>query len=1239
MNNTRTPKKTQARGKGSERDIELGIEDFSYGDLYDPEGLRRLHNVFLDFIRIRDESLQSRFVGYLGKGKLDGGTESDLLIAVAPYLSDFLGNLFGVQKELTKLDQTYLKKEELFRFKNLVVKRDMLKLERLDRQVSLSKTRVERFTVYARSLDAPGQSGKEDPISEDRLARVAIAVYDRLHDYKKARGHPEVMDTTTKIWTGELHAAVKQKMPEMAGEIGDPAREQAFLERIYEDVLEYVYALYLEQKTRSKEKRWPSFTLPEKLDFDRLVALEKGAPGGFYGDSKNLRRRDGFKLTDRRMDRSHVMSEVDYCLYCHEKKKDSCSSGLFEKDGASLRKSPLNIDLTGCPLDQKISESHLLTSRGKPLAALSVIMIDNPMCPGTGHRICNECMRACVYQKQDPVNIPQIETRLLTDVLYLPYGVEIYGLLTRWNPLNRKRPYPLPYNGKNILVVGQGPAGYTLAHYLTNEGFGVVGIDGLKIEPLPEEVTGRDGGIPTPIKDYGAHYQETDERILMGFGGVSEYGITVRWDKNFLNLLYLTLSRKSLYRVYGGIRFGGTMDIEGAWEMGFDHIAMSTGAGKPTIIPMKNNMISGIRKASDFLMTLQLTGASKKDSLASLQFRLPAVVIGGGLTGVDTATELFAYYPVLVEKTLDRYEKLAEAGLTEKMEISLNACDREILNEYLEHGRAIRRERKRAREAGEEPNFIPLVRAWGGVTLIYRKSLADSPAYKLNYEEVEKAMEEGIQFMPCYSPLEAIPDENNAISALIIERQAIDHQSKWRRTGEYKTLPVRCLCIAAGTSPNTVYEKERPGTFKKDKWDYYFATYLAETNGSDVSLKAGDGFFTSYQRDGKTISIYGDNHPRFVGNVTKAMASAKQGYPHLVNLFHKEIEKLDPRKQVDRDRKWEKWTSHLDEQFNAQVVEVKRLTSTIVEVIIRAPLAAAHFQPGQFYRIQRYETFSPIVEGTRLGTEGMALTGAWVDRVRGLLSIIILEMGHSSRLCANFKPGEKLVCMGPTGEPTVIPEGETILLVGGGLGNAVLFSIAEACKKRGNRVIYFAGYKNVKDIFKLEELIRSTDVLVLCADEGTPPQTGRPQDRIFQGNIVQAMAAYGSGQLGEVKAKLQEVNRLIVIGSDRMMAAVKGARCHQLKGLLPEGHIAFGSINSPMQCMMKEICAQCIQKHIDPQTGKEEYVFSCFNQDQHLDRVDFSNLNTRLSSNNTLEKLSNTWLDYCFNRHKEIKRI
>ena len=89
-----------------------------------------------------------------------------------------------------------------------------------------------------------------------------------------------------------------------------------------------------------------------------------------------------------------------------------------------------------------------------------------------------------------------------------------------------------------------------------------------------------------------------------------------------------------------------------------------------------------------------------------------------------------------------------------------------------------------------------------------------------------------------------------------------------------------------------------------------------------------------------------------------------------------------------------------------------------------------------------------------------------------------------------------------------------------------------------------------------------------------------------------------------------------------MMNAVREARHGVLAPLLDPRHLAIGSINSPMQCMMKEVCAQCLQKLRDPQTGKERVVFTCFNQDQELDAVDFRNLRERLRANSMQEKLS-----------------
>jgi hypothetical protein len=222
-----------------------------------------------------------------------------------------------------------------------------------------------------------------------------------------------------------------------------------------------------------------------------------------------------------------------------------------------------------------------------------------------------------------------------------------------------------------------------------------------------------------------------------------------------------------------------------------------------------------------------------------------------------------------------------------------------------------------------------------------------------------------------------------------------------------------------------------------------------------------------------------------------------------------------------------------------------------------------------------------------------------------------------------------VVLMGPTGAPTEIEPGETVVLAGGGLGNAVLFSIGQAFRAAGSKVLYFAGYKKMIDRYKIEEIEAAADVVVWCCDEGPGFAPNRPQDRAFVGNIVLAMKAYAAGDLGAQAIAFADCERIIAIGSDRMMAAVAAARHSVLAPWLKPQHRAFGSINSPMQCMMKEICAQCLQPHVDPATGRRSYVFSCFNQDQPLDLVDFAGLDARLRQNSVQEKLTAQWIAHC----------
>ena len=131
------------------------------------------------------------------------------------------------------------------------------------------------------------------------------------------------------------------------------------------------------------------------------------------------------------------------------------------------------------------------------------------------------------------------------------------------------------------------------------------------------------------------------------------------------------------------------------------------------------------------------------------------------------------------------------------------------------------------------------------------------------------------------------------------------------------------------------------------------------------------------------------------------------------------------------------------------------------------------------------------------------------------------------------------------------------------------------------------------DRYKVAEIEAAADIVVWCCDESPGFEATRPQDKSYVGNIVQSMVAYGSGELGVQPVALADADHIIAIGSDRMMAAVGLARHNQLKPYLKADHFAIGSINSPMQCMMKEVCAQCLQKHRDPVTGEEHLVFSC----------------------------------------------
>jgi NADPH-dependent glutamate synthase beta subunit-like oxidoreductase/NAD(P)H-flavin reductase len=920
-----------------------------------------------------------------------------------------------------------------------------------------------------------------------------------------------------------------------------------------ENLTNYATWALFSKKGKFFHKNGALFILPKKIDHENLISpeIEKS-------------KRSGFDLTDNGFELNRVLAETHYCIFCHKQGKDSCRSGIVQKESNEFKKDPLGIELHGCPLDEKISEMNLLKSEGFSLAAFAMAVIDNPMIAGTGHRICNDCMKSCIYQKQDPVDIPQIETRTLKDVLALPYGFEIYSLLTRWNPLNFEHNLPKENSGKKILIAGLGPAGYSLAHYLLNDGHEVIAIDGLKIEPLNAEISGIDefGNRQKfrPIKFLDEIYEPLSSRLIQGFGGVAEYGITVRFNKNFLKVIRLLLERRQNFRMFGGIRFGSSITDKMAFEdYGFDHVALCIGAGRPNIIDLKNNFAKGVRLASDFLMSLQLTGAFKEELFTNLQIRMPIVVIGGGLTAIDTACEAQAYYLTQIKK----FEKKLLAIGKDKIWPELNAEEKIIAEEFLTHASELRHD-----------NAQELIKKWGGVKILYRKKIQEAPAYKLNHQELNKAFEEGVEFIENVTPLEVEIDEFGHVKNL--------------KCADDKSFICKAVLVGAGTVPNVSPVTEDGLDFNLE--GKYFK-----------ALKKGSVITKIDEITKKAVSFFGDLHPDFEGNVVRAMASAKKGYSQITEIIQKKSDTPDSN-----------FLSKINSDFLVKIEKIEKLSDHVYEIFVKAPLLAKRTKVGHIFRLQNYHALAKKNGDQIMAMEGVVLTALSIDQENGIISAVALNVGGSTSLIKNFKAGDPCIFMGPSGKPNEIPKNETVVLVGGGRGNQPLTALAKSYKANGCKVIFFAGYRKKSFIVRQERMKNSCDDLVIAIED---EMVGSDY---FQGSVTEALKNY-------FVKNPQKIDRIFTIGNDQMMHEIAKIRHQNLVSSISEAPIAITSLNAPMQCMLKGVCSQCLQKRKNDQ-GEIEYFYSCADQDQNMDKFDFAHLHNRCEQNSLSEKVTKIWL-------------
>ena len=520
---------------------------------------------------------------------------------------------------------------------------------------------------------------------------------------------------------------------------------------------------------------------------------------------------------DKNYDEHHAHLHTHYCLSCHKQSKDSCRLGIINKQSNKFSQNSLGNILAGCPLDQKISEMITAAREGNIVSALAIAMIDNPLIALTGHRICNDCSKSCIFQKQSHVDVPSIESEIFNDVINLPMGVEIYNLLLLWNPLNIRMPLPSKATGKNALIAGIGPSGISMAYYLLRSGHNVTAIDGLKLEPL-------DIRTKHPIKYWHEYYKTYPQLIADGFGGVAQYGITSRWEKNNLRIIRLILERFSAFKMFGSVMLGKTFTIKDAFEnMGFDHICLAFGAGSPNIPHIDNVISARVWPAADFLMSINLQKPYLKNSTAAgMQIRLPLVVIGAGLTAVDSAVEAVKYYIAMVEKVAEIYHAMDDPHI---FSIQLSAEHREILQEYLEHAELLKNSR----------NKLNTIKELGGVKILYRKDTFSAPSYRLNHEELKTALDYGIEILENYHITSFMRNKYGAIESI---------------TATPHNINTRTALIATGTNHH-----------------------------KDPLLQVDSKYH-------EHISILGDMDPKYHGSVVKALASSKDAYPVINNKLN-----------------------------------------------------------------------------------------------------------------------------------------------------------------------------------------------------------------------------------------------------------------------------------------------------------------------------------------------------------------
>jgi ferredoxin--NADP+ reductase len=168
-----------------------------------------------------------------------------------------------------------------------------------------------------------------------------------------------------------------------------------------------------------------------------------------------------------------------------------------------------------------------------------------------------------------------------------------------------------------------------------------------------------------------------------------------------------------------------------------------------------------------------------------------------------------------------------------------------------------------------------------------------------------------------------------------------------------------------------------------------------------------------------------------------------------------------------------------------QIVARQALSPNVTRMEVMSPRIAEVRQPGQFVILRSGE-----------GAERIPLTIADSDPVRGSITLVIQALGRSTRELVALKVGDCIADIaGPLGKPTELLKSGHAVCVGGGVGTAVVYPIAQGLHRQGVRVTTIIGGRSREWVIFETELRRQGEVIV-CTDDGSYGRKGFVTDAL-----------------------------------------------------------------------------------------------------------------------------------------------